>query len=81
MVRTKMQVTSTMVQIPVPEEYIGKQIEVLLYGTEEGLVENKLGQEPADYVLDDDLAGSLKLTPELAASLDKHLKDIRNEWD
>jgi hypothetical protein len=76
MVRTVITPEKQDVSIHIPESYIGRQIEVLLYAVDElndqdGVKKKK----PSDF------RGTLKLTDEQYADFQTHLKDIRNEWD
>jgi hypothetical protein len=76
MIRTIITPEKQDVSIHIPESYIGKQIEVLLYAVDE-LSEQKVleKKKPSDF------RGALKLTPEQYEDFQTHLKDIRNEWD
>jgi len=75
MIRTLITPDKQNVSIHIPENYIGKQLEVLLYAVDE-LDEQKITKEkPADF------RGKLNLTDEQYADFQTHLKKIRNEWD
>lgn len=63
------------VSIDVPETYVGKQIEVLIYATDElqeekGAVKNKVK-----------LRGALKLTDDQYKDFQQFVNDVRDEWD
>ena len=64
------------ISIHIPEDYIGKQIEILMYRVDElntpELTEKK---KPSDF------RGTLKLTDEQYQDFQNHITDIRNEWD
>jgi hypothetical protein len=64
------------VAIDVPETYIGKQIEVLLYSTDE-LKE----QTPVLSPKKTSLRGALKLTDGQYKDVQQYLNDVRNEWN
>ncbi len=65
------------VSIDVPEDYIGKQIEVLLYSTDE-LREQ---QVPAQAKKTSRLRGALKLTDSQYKNVQQYMNDVRNEWN
>jgi hypothetical protein len=63
------------VSIDVPETYVGKQIEVLIYATDEL-------QEQKAVVKDRiKLRGALKLTDDQYNDFQKFVNDVRDEWD
>jgi hypothetical protein len=76
MIRTIITPQKQDVSIHIPENYIGREIEVLLYAIDE-LNEEEITKKkmPSDF------RGSLKLTDEQYNDFQTHLKDIRNEWD
>lgn len=76
MVRTVIIPENQDILIHIPENYIGKQIEVLLYAVDE-LNTQKVSEtkKPSDF------RGKLKLTDEQYQDFQSHLTDIRNEWD
>lgn len=76
MIRTTIKPEKQDVSIHIPENYIGKEIEVLLYAVEELSVSEDLKhKKPSAF------RGALKLTDEQYADFQTHLKDIRNEWN
>ena len=76
MIRTVITPEKQDVSIHIPKNYIGKQIEVLLYAVDElNEQENLKKKKPSDF------RGALKLTDEQYEDFQSHLKDIRNEWD
>jgi len=76
MIRTLITPDKQDVSIHIPENYVGKQIEVLLYAVDE-LDE----QEPSKSPKTADFRGALKLTDEQYLNFQAHLGDIRNEWN
>lgn len=76
MIRTLITPEKQDVSIHIPENYIGKQIEVLLYAVDEINKESKSEKKkPSDF------RGALNLTNEQYEDFQNHLKDIRNEWN
>ena len=63
------------VSIDVPEAYVGKQIEVLIYATDE------LHEQKPAVKNKGKLRGSLKLTDDQYKDFQQFVNDIRNEWD
>ncbi len=75
MIRTIVIPKNTDLHVSIPEEYIGKQIEVLVYKTDEiNSTSNNLEEIRS-------LRGKLNLTAAEQADLQKHLNEIRNEWN
>ncbi len=79
MIRTYVTPVTNQLQlsIPIPEGYVGEELEVLVKKPEETIQEvppPKKGDVSR-------FLGALKLTPEQSASLDEHLKTIRDEWE
>jgi hypothetical protein len=76
MIHTTVTPLNTQVSLTIPEEYIGKKVEVLLYTLEEA-EEKKVAptskNKPSDY------AGSL--SPKAADEFLKHVEQSRNEWE
>ena len=76
MVRTVITPEKQDVSIHIPESYIGRQIEVLLYAVDELNDQDDVKKKkPSNF------RGTLKLTAEQYQDFQTHLKDIRNEWD
>ena len=75
MIRTIITPENQDVSIHIPENYIGKKIEVLLYAVEE--LEEQEGQKKKKTA---NFRGALKLSDEQYNDFQAHLKDIRNEW-
>ncbi|BAU54610.1 hypothetical protein [Mucilaginibacter gotjawali] len=76
MIRTLITPEKQDVSIHIPENYVGKQIEVLLYAVDEINKESKPEKKkPSDF------RGALNLTNEQYEDFQNHLKDIRNEWN
>ena len=75
MIRTTITPKNQDLSIHIPEDYVGRQIEVLLYAVDELLQEEKIvPKKPADF------RGKLKLTNEQYADFQNHVKNIRDEW-
>ena len=74
MIRTVVTPKNTDLHLSIPKDYIGKQIEVLLYTTEE-VTEEKTGSENVSS-----LRGKLHLSNEQYKEFDQYLKNARNEW-
>ncbi|GAA0525101.1 hypothetical protein [Chitinophaga japonensis] len=75
MIRTTLTPQNTDLHLSIPKDYVGKQIEVLLYATDE------LQQAPPVKNTLAKLRGALKLTNDQYNNLQQHIKDIRNEWN
>ncbi|WPV02422.1 hypothetical protein SNE26_11605 [Mucilaginibacter sp. cycad4] len=76
MIRTTITPQNQDLSIHIPEDYVGKQIEVLLYAVDELLQEEKTPlKKPSDF------RGKLKLSDGQYTDFQNHLKDIRNEWN
>lgn len=76
MIRTIITPEKQDVSLHIPEGYVGKQIEVLLYAVDELNQQNDQPKtKPADF------RGTLKLTADQYEDFQTHLKDIRSEWD
>jgi translation elongation factor EF-G len=75
MVRTLIIPKKTDVHITVPESYIGKEIEVLLYAREE------IDEEKEDSKVRTMAFYKGILTSEEAAELQEYVKKSREEWD
>jgi hypothetical protein len=75
MIRTIITPEKQDVSLHIPEDYVGRQIEVLLYAVDE-LNE----QKETSKIKSSDFRGTLKLTGEQYENLQTHLKDIRSEW-
>jgi hypothetical protein len=76
MIRTVITPENQDVSIHIPESYIGRQIEVLLYAIDElNEQENLKNKKPSDF------RGALNLSDEQYIDFQNHLKDVRNEWN
>jgi len=76
MIRTIITPEKQDVSLHIPEDYVGKQIEVLLYAVDELSQQNdQTKTKPAGF------RGTLNLTADQYEDFQTHLKDIRNEWD
>ena len=75
MVRTIITPDKESISIHVPEAYIGKKIEVLLYAIDEVNEIEKSKKKPSDF------RGSLNLTAKQYQEFQQHVVDSRNEWE
>jgi hypothetical protein len=60
--------------ITIPEDYIGKLVEVILYAADEV-------KEPGDQTTISTLRGKLNLTEEQYSDFNNYLSNSRNEWN
>jgi hypothetical protein len=76
MIRTIITPKKQDVSIHVPENYIGKQIEVLMYDIDE-LKQNdaERKKKPSQF------RGQLNLSDEQYLDLQSHIRNIRDEWE
>jgi hypothetical protein len=74
MIRTTITPTETNVILPVPENYIGKKIEVLMFDVEEVATE-----KTASKIKPSQLRGFLSV--ETAEALLQNIQQSRQEWD
>lgn len=77
MIRTHIIPRSNNVQLTVPDNYIGKKVEVIVFTEEEEKLE-EAKSKPGNI---SQFKGKLKLSKEQYEDFQQHLKDIRNEWD
>ncbi|MEI8202185.1 MAG: hypothetical protein WCH34_04185, partial [Bacteroidota bacterium] len=75
MIRTIVTPSNTDLHVLIPKEYVGKQIEVLLYTTDE-IQEEKVNKKNSI-----NLRGKLNLSDEQYKDFQQHTKDLRNEWN
>jgi hypothetical protein len=76
MVRAHVKPQNQDISIHIPENYIGRELEVLLYPIDE-----LTDAEPAVKKTIASLRGSLKLTDTEYKDLKQYLNDVRNEWE
>lgn len=76
MIRTVVTPANNNLLISIPNDYVGKQIEVLLYTSEEV---NEKTITPKNSIAA--LKGKLNLSPEQYKDFQQHIKEIRNEWE
>ena len=76
MIRTVITPEKQDISIHVPESYIGKQIEVLMYDIDELKQEEVANQKKTA-----DFRGKLNLSDEQYKNFQSHIKDIRGEWE
>lgn len=75
MIHTTITPSNTDIHLSIPKDYVGKQIEVLLYTSDEGK-EKKLNKKK-----DRKLRGALKLSDKQYKDFQQHTKNIRSEWN
>ncbi|EKR62737.1 hypothetical protein LEP1GSC036_0160 [Leptospira weilii str. 2006001853] len=73
MIRTRLTPQNTDLHLSIPEGYVGKNIEVLLYAVDE------IKDEPKKSVTMKDFRGTL--SKESAAKLQKKVQKEREEWN
>ena len=74
MIRTILTPLNTELHLAIPKEYVGKQVEVLLYTSEEVQPQANLGRAASS------MRGKLNLTDEQLADFHQHIKQSRDEW-
>ena len=74
MIRTTVVPENTNLQLSIPQDYVGKKVEVLVFTADE-INENK-----SDAHNVSSLRGKLQLSEEQYLDFQKYLKDSRNEW-
>ena len=75
MIRTILIPSNTDLHLLIPKDYVGKQIEILLYPTEEVTEENVKKASTAQ------LRGTLNLSEEQYKDFQQHAKYTRTEWN
>lgn len=76
MIRTIITPEQQDISIHIPEDYVGKQVEVLLYATDE-LKEPK----DTDKKKPSEFRGTLNLSQDQYNDFQTYLKNVRNEWE
>lgn len=76
MTRTTITPSNSNIVLPVPEKYIGKKIEVLMFDVEEVTLESTAANTK---LKPSQLRGFL--SNDTAEALHQHLQQSRNEWD
>ena len=74
MIKTIIVPKSTDLHIQIPKEYVGKEVEVLLYKTEDSGLKEQVDASISK------LRGSLNLTEEQNNDFHQHAKNTRAEW-
>ena len=74
MIKTVVIPENGFLNIPVPKDYNGKEVQVLLYTNDEVLVEKTVKEKNASRFKG-------LLTEEEAEKYDKYLQQARSEWD
>jgi hypothetical protein len=62
--------------IHIPESYVGRKVEVLLYAVDELTIEEFSQKKKSS-----DFRGKLNLSDDQYTDFQNHLKDVRNEWN
>ncbi|MGZ3778082.1 MAG: hypothetical protein ACXVIY_05655 [Mucilaginibacter sp.] len=76
MIRTIITPENQDISIHIPENYVGKQIEVLMYDMDEvNAGETAHKKKPSEF------RGKLNLTDEQYKDIQSHVKNIRDEWE
>jgi len=76
MIRTLVTPDNQDISIHIPADYVGRQVEVLLYAIDElNQTTAPIKKKPSDF------RGKLNLTEDQYQDFQQHLKDIRNEWE
>jgi len=75
MLRTFVTPKNTDLHLSIPQDYVGKEVEVLVYATDE-LKEKKSKAKKVSS-----LKGKLKLSAKQSKEFHQYAKEIRNEWD
>ena len=70
MIRLKITAQNTEVKIQIPEEYVGRELEVMIYAVDEIHNEKKRHK---------DFRGKLKLTDEQYQDFQNHVREMREE--
>ena len=79
MIRTSIVPQTNHIWVSIPTSYIGKEIEILLYATDE--IGKKLTDIPqAIPQIKKSFRGSLQLNTDEHESFQQHAQNIRNEW-
>ncbi len=75
MIHTVVIPTNTDLHLLIPKDYVGKQIEVLLYPSDE------VQEEKANKINTATLRGKLNLSDEQYKDFQQHAKELRGEWE
>lgn len=75
MIRTIVTPQNTELHLSIPLDYVGKQIEVLLYTSDE------ITEEKASVKNPSSLRGKLNLSNQQHKDFHQYLNDVRKEWD
>jgi len=75
MIHTTITPSNRDLHLSIPEDYVGKRIEILLYTTDEGK-EKKVSKKKTRK-----LRGALNLSDKQYKDFQKHAKNTRNEWN
>ena len=78
MIRTTVTPQNTVLQLSlvIPEDYVGKAIEVLIFATDEPQTHPSAKNKAASS-----FRGALHLSNEQYQDLQQHVNNIRSEWD
>jgi hypothetical protein len=75
MIKTYITPQDTDLHIPIPQDYVGKKLEVILFSVEE----TEIKPTPKKKINPSDFAGTL--SKKNAAALLKHVEESRKEWE
>jgi hypothetical protein len=76
-IRTTITADAADISLHLPDKYIGKKLEVLLYSIDE-VSEERLSE---NTINNSSFRGALHLTEEQYEDFQQHAKDIRAEWN
>ncbi|HVK96976.1 MAG TPA: hypothetical protein VM368_04120 [Flavisolibacter sp.] len=79
MIRKRLIPQSTNIQVTVPDDYVGKTVEVIVFSEEEEMKSNTPSDGKPGGIAE--LKGKLNLSKERYEEFQQYLKDIRNEWE
>ena len=74
MIRTVVTPQNTELHLSIPKDYVGKQVEVLVYTTDEVATETTSAKSVSS------LRGKLHLSTEQHKDFHQYLSDVRKEW-
>lgn len=75
MLKTIITPQNTHVQLAIPEEYVGKQLEILVFKSEEVESNKSKHNSPGQW------KGKLKLTENQHQDFHHHINTLREEWN
>ncbi len=78
MIRTHLVPETNNVTVTIPDNYIGKKVEVIVFADKDMQSNGQSQPSPGNSKK---FKGALKLSDKQYEDIQQHLKDIRNEWD